>query len=46
MVRSLAPDGTLLSHCDAKKAMWYVRKGIATTVRAPLCALRPTAQCL
>jgi hypothetical protein len=32
--RSLAPDGTLLSHCDSKKAAWYVRKGIAAAVRS------------
>uniref|UniRef100_A0A0G4I5E9 3'-5' exonuclease domain-containing protein n=1 Tax=Chromera velia CCMP2878 TaxID=1169474 RepID=A0A0G4I5E9_9ALVE len=25
----LAPDGTLLSHCDSKKVQWYLDKGLA-----------------
>lgn len=28
----LAPDGEMLSFCDDRKAMWYVRKGIGTLV--------------
>ena len=28
--RMLAPDGTILSFTDLKKAQWYVSKGLAT----------------
>ena len=30
--RMLAADGSLLCHCDRKKVLWYVCRGIATLV--------------
>lgn len=30
--KMVAPDGELLSNCDAKKAQWYIDRGLADKI--------------